>query len=114
MLDPADLEHLEPSQAWELGRLLQERASRQLRKLTVDEVRSIVQQVQVSDAWASSDLVEIGRIRAAAKELVLDGHRPAQFAEALAQVGLDDAFPDGMTIALAISEGIKDGLRLKR
>ncbi len=113
MIDPTDLDQLEPAEAYELGRLLQERAARQLRKVTVEEIRSLVREVHVSTTWEESILVEVGRIRTAAKQLTLDGYRPEQFAVALAQVGLEDAFPDGGVIANAIAAGIKDGRRFR-
>ena len=109
-----DLDALSPEDAEHLGHLLLERAARQRRKLGVEEVRKFVQSARLSSTWQASTLVEIGRIRAAAKDLVSAGLRPEQFAESLARIGLDDAFPDGETIAMAIAEGVKDARRLKR
>jgi hypothetical protein len=51
-------------------------------------------------------------LRAAAKELVLDGWEPEQIATALATVGLEDVFPEGRVIAHAIAAGFKDARRL--
>jgi hypothetical protein len=107
-----DLSKLTPAQIDELGYLLRERAARQRKKLSVEEARAAVQGAKLSDAWLQSRLVDVGRIRAAAKELRLAGLLPEQFAESLAQVGLEDAFPNVQIIANAIAAGISDAVRL--
>ncbi len=108
------LADLDPDALDSLAHLLRERAACRRRRLTVDEARAAVAGAQISEAWQSSRMVDIGRLRRGTAELIVGGWEPPQIVDALAEVGLADAFPDGETIAMAIAAGIADARRLQR
>lgn len=107
----ARLRDLAPGEKDELAYLLVKRAKRERRRLTVDEAREAIRTADLSLAWRRSVLADVGRIRAAGKQLRLDGWLPEQFAAALAEAGLE-VEKDGAIVANAISGGIKDAARL--
>lgn len=103
----ARLAHLRPEDADHLISILRDRAARRRLRLSVQDVRVVYENVLLSPAWLRSRVVCLGRVRATAKDLVLAGWWPEQFAESLAEIGLE-GFPNGGTVALAISEGVGD------
>jgi hypothetical protein len=111
VLDSA-LDGMPAAEIDELAHLLHERAARERRQLTTDEARAAISAAKLSPAWQKSILRDMGQIRCAAKELMLDGGwRAEQIALALAAAGLEIE-ADGGLVALLIAGGISDARRL--
>lgn len=108
----AALADLEPDDADHLASLLREQAARRRRRVTVDEARIAYGAASLTPAAERSTCHELLRIRATAKELLLAGWRPEQYAEALATIGLE-VWNDGQMVASAIAAGIRDGKRAR-
>jgi hypothetical protein len=105
------LADLAPDDADHISSILRERAARRRIRLSVDDVRVAFNNAWLSPIWRTSRVSGLGRVRATAKELVLAGWSPEQFAESLAIVGLE-VFANGGTIAEAIVEGVGDADKL--
>jgi hypothetical protein len=107
-----ELAQLPPSDKAELARLLAARAETESRELTVEEAREAIRAADIPPAWHKTVLVDIGRIRHAAKELILAGWQPERIATALAEAALEFE-TDGRLVGYALAAGIADGLRLR-
>jgi len=114
----ADLGTMTPAEMDELAAVLRARAAAAREPLPVDRAREIVAGVELSDEWRRSQFSEFGRLRTAACRLTADGWTAPQIVGALCVVG-HEIYPvhdhwATILVARAVTEGVRDGRRLRQ
>jgi hypothetical protein len=107
-----DLDVLSPGELDELAWLLRDEAARGRRRLPVEEAWAAFHAAPLTPAWERSQLADVGRVRAAARWLIIGGWRPEQIIDAMLAVAIHVS-PDKGVAEEAVAAGVVDGNRVR-